>query len=851
MATERFDIVVRARGTNQVNRKIKSIGTSANSTRKILALMRSALVIIASIQIIAGFTRLIDVFTEMRNGLRLLSDDTKVLSTIQSALFKISQETRASFETLGDVFFKTARSTLRMGLSFKELLDITKVLAQTVAISGVAVNTANGALIQFSQGLSAGAIQGEELRAVVEGLPELARIIGKEFGIAGGELIAFNKANAGVFVTERVIKSLVAAIPILDEVFGKTQVTISQGFTRVNNALIFFLGGVNDATGASKFLADGLTTIANNIDKVVLGLLVLAGIVVFNFLIGQVLGLIGVMGRLVTLVGVTLVGAFRLLIGTVIVLTNLLKVLRLVVITNPLFIIGALAIGAVVAGFILFEDQIKSTITELGGLRNIFNNVVAFFGSGIIVLIQNWELLGTVITDSISLALNSVITSFENFVNDFGSGITGLRNELTKFVNDFLDPEATTFELVTFEPFKLGRFDVDNTEADASLSSLVKLFEDKFNEIKDSDPAGAIEDNFNALLDFLNQFTKDGTVVLDELLKLFPKGAGEATKLAAGFKNALSAVSSLVGTLGPLESSLLKLKKANDVLAAARKAGIDVAKEFGLTEEEIIKRVTRLELGLEAAGDATLVLAGQTQIYEAALKSGAISQAEFNKLLSDSRIKALELDESFSGQLTLSLLEFQKELSNTGKLASEVIVNAFGAAGDAITEFVTTGKLDFSSLIDSLIADITKLAVKAAILAPLVNLLGFGAPGGDILGSLFGLFGGGGGGGGSPTGAVGGGGGGIGIPGLRTGGQFTVGGSGGADSQLVAFKATPGEEVTVTRPDQRPAGRERAERPIQINFNISTPNADSFIRAEGDIISRAQTQLRRSDIRNN
>ena len=41
------------------------------------------------------------------------------------------------------------------------------------------------------------------------------------------------------------------------------------------------------------------------------------------------------------------------------------------------------------------------------------------------------------------------------------------------------------------------------------------------------------------------------------------------------------------------------------------------------------------------------------------------------------------------------------------------------------------------------------------------------------------------------------------LPGFQHGGQFRVGGVGGPDSQLVAFRATPGERVTVTPPGQR------------------------------------------------
>jgi hypothetical protein len=40
------------------------------------------------------------------------------------------------------------------------------------------------------------------------------------------------------------------------------------------------------------------------------------------------------------------------------------------------------------------------------------------------------------------------------------------------------------------------------------------------------------------------------------------------------------------------------------------------------------------------------------------------------------------------------------------------------------------------------------------------------------------------------------------LPGFKTGGSFRVGGSGGADSQTVAFRATPGEMVDIRRPGQ-------------------------------------------------
>jgi phage-related protein len=56
---------------------------------------------------------------------------------------------------------------------------------------------------------------------------------------------------------------------------------------------------------------------------------------------------------------------------------------------------------------------------------------------------------------------------------------------------------------------------------------------------------------------------------------------------------------------------------------------------------------------------------------------------------------------------------------------------------------------------------------------------GIGGGGGGFLGSLFG-----------------------GLMGFANGGSFQVGGAGGVDSQLVAFKASPNERVSVTKPGQ-------------------------------------------------
>jgi hypothetical protein len=74
---------------------------------------------------------------------------------------------------------------------------------------------------------------------------------------------------------------------------------------------------------------------------------------------------------------------------------------------------------------------------------------------------------------------------------------------------------------------------------------------------------------------------------------------------------------------------------------------------------------------------------------------------------------------------------------------------------------------------------------------------------------------------------------------FQSGGSFNVGGVGGPDSQLVAFKATPGERVQIGQPKDMGAG-------VVFHFNVTTPDANSFRRSQGQLIAEAATALQRA-----
>jgi hypothetical protein len=64
---------------------------------------------------------------------------------------------------------------------------------------------------------------------------------------------------------------------------------------------------------------------------------------------------------------------------------------------------------------------------------------------------------------------------------------------------------------------------------------------------------------------------------------------------------------------------------------------------------------------------------------------------------------------------------------------------------------------------------------------------------------------------------------------FATGGGFTVGGSGGVDSQLVSFRASPGERVSIGRAGQSPSEGTAGGGGGVVNVSIDARGADAGV----------------------
>lgn len=131
-------------------------------------------------------------------------------------------------------------------------------------------------------------------------------------------------------------------------------------------------------------------------------------------------------------------------------------------------------------------------------------------------------------------------------------------------------------------------------------------------------------------------------------------------------------------------------------------------------------------------------------------------------------------------------LEAEKTLTSIEVMSQRAADGFSDGFSDAFASFATGAKSAsdaFRSFAGSFLADIAQMITKQLALSALT-----GAAGAVGLGALFG--------GGSAAAATAD----LGGIGFATGGSFKVRGTGGTDSQLVGFRATPGEEVRINPP---------------------------------------------------
>lgn len=221
-----------------------------------------------------------DTWNQLNGRLRLASSSSEDYVQSQRVLMEISQRTGTSLEANSNLYSRIAQSLRDAGYASADVAKVTETVATSLKLSGASTEEASSVITQLSQALGSGVLRGEEFNAIMESGGRLAKLLADGLGTTVSGLR--NMANNGQLTTEKIMP-LLTNVEQLRKEFDTLPASISGSAQKVENAFMAWVGGANDAVGASSALAGVLDGLANNITGVANGLGVLTAVGVARY----------------------------------------------------------------------------------------------------------------------------------------------------------------------------------------------------------------------------------------------------------------------------------------------------------------------------------------------------------------------------------------------------------------------------------------------------------------------------------------------------------------------------------------------------------------------------------------
>ena len=330
---------------------------------------------------------------------QVTSSETEYLA-VQRQLLEVANNTRASLESTSSLYVSTSRALKDYGYTQQEILQFTEATNNAMTIGGVQAEQQAAALLQLSQALGSGVLQGDEFKSIAEAAPILLDTIAEYMGKSRAEIKKLG--SEGELTADVLFKAISGASGKFGEQAAKMPMTMGQALTVFSNNWQSMISRLLNDSGAMSGIASIIKMIADNLNLVVP---IMAGF------------------------AVAVTAATAQVIG-----------LNVAMLANPFGLI-AVAIGAVIGLIAQFGDQID------------------IFGGGWSNLLDVIQAVWQAITETIGAAIEEIKAWFggvTDWLNENVGGWTALFSRVMSaiatvvgaYVNAYINTFATGWMLI-------------------------------------------------------------------------------------------------------------------------------------------------------------------------------------------------------------------------------------------------------------------------------------------------------------------------------------------------------------------------------------------------------------------
>lgn len=197
---------------------------------------------------------------------QVTSSETEYLA-VQRQLLDVANSTRASLESTASLYVSTSRALKDYGYTQQEILTFTEATNNAMTIGGVQAEQQAAALMQLSQALGSGVLQGDEFKSIAEAAPILLDTIAEYMGKSRAEIKKLG--SEGELTADVLFKAISGASEKFGEQAAKMPMTMGQALTVFSNNWQSMISRLLNDSGAMSGIASIIKMIADNLNLVV------------------------------------------------------------------------------------------------------------------------------------------------------------------------------------------------------------------------------------------------------------------------------------------------------------------------------------------------------------------------------------------------------------------------------------------------------------------------------------------------------------------------------------------------------------------------------------------------------
>ena len=396
-----IDVEVYQRKVKQLNEDLKKAESAGSGFAGVIGRLKGLFAGFALVSFAKGMAETADKMQVLDNQVRQTTAGEAEFAAVKGRLLQVANQTRADLSATTELYVKSSRALKDYGYSQEEVLKFTEATNNAMTIGGVAAEQQSAALLQLSQALGSGVLQGDEFKSIAEAAPILLDTIAEYMGKSRAEIKKLG--SEGKLTADVIFQAISGSAEKFAEQAAKMPMTMGNALQIFRNNWQSLVGDMMNGTGIMSRVAAVIAFVANHLKELV-GAAVLVGIAMlvqsFGGLTIAVGGLSGAVQGLWTLMAANpLVAATALVVGLLAATGNL---------GEAMDVLGSIASDVF--------DLIRTGYEGLGGLIEAVYNDMTSAGSD---------------------SADGQTAAFGGFFSDTGEGFTGLLEKIGKVFDAF------------------------------------------------------------------------------------------------------------------------------------------------------------------------------------------------------------------------------------------------------------------------------------------------------------------------------------------------------------------------------------------------------------------------------